>query len=82
MTKEEKIEFSKGVYDKFDLRDYSLNISRDDEINADYIWVSDMRGPGSLIIDDSGEYLYCPSSYSYEQCKEDFKKGTRSKRGE
>lgn len=78
MNKEEKIEFARNIYDKLDLVNYNLEIRRDDEINADYIWVSDIRGPGGLIIADDGSYLFCQSSRGYNYWKEEFKKGIRS----
>ena len=77
MSKEEKIELAKQFYDKL-ISNYSLDISRDDEIDADFIWVVDMRGPGGLIISDNGEYLFCQSAHDYNFWKEEFKKGVRS----
>ena len=78
MIKEDKIEIAKQVYNKLDLKDYSLEIKRDDEINADYIWIANMRGPGGLIIDDNGYYLFCQSAKGYDYWKEQFKNGIRS----
>lgn len=78
MKKEEKLEIAKKIYDNLNLINYSLNIFRDDEINADFVYVSNMRGPGGLIIDDNGDYLFCQSAHGYEYWKEEFKKGIRS----
>lgn len=78
MTKEEKLEIAKKFYDDLDLTNYSLNIFKDDEINADFICVPNMRGPGGLIIDDNGDYLFCQSARGYSYWKEEFKKGVRS----
>ena len=78
MSKEEKISIAKKFYDNLGLSDYSLDVSRDDEINADFIWIPDMRGPGGLIIDDNGDYLFCQSAHGYDYWKEEFKKGLRS----
>lgn len=78
MKKEEKLEIAKKIYDNLNLINYSLNFFRDDEINADFVYVSNMRGPGGLIIDDNGDYLFCQSAHGYEYWKEEFKKGIRS----
>ena len=78
MIKEEKLELAKNFYDNLQLTNYSLDIFRDDEINADFIYVPNMRGPGGLIIDDNGDYLFCQSMHGYEYWKEEFKKGIRS----
>ena len=45
---------------------HSEQILRLDEINADYIYVSNLRGPGGLIIGDDGSYLFCQSTYDYD----------------
>ena len=79
MSIEKKLEFAKKFYDNLELLNYSLEIKRDDEINADFIWIPDMRGPGGLIIDDNGEYLFCQSMHDYDYWKEKFKDGIRSK---
>ena len=50
MTKEEKIAFAKMFYDKLNLKNYNLKIKRDNDINSDYIWIPDMRVPGSLML--------------------------------
>lgn len=78
MTSEEKMKLAKKFYDNLNLNNYSLKIIRDDEINADYIYVPNSRGPGGLIISDNGEYLFCQSAHSYNFWKEEFKKGIRS----
>lgn len=78
MKKEEKLELAKKIYDNLGLLNYSLNIKRDDDINADYIWINNMRGPGGLIIDDNGDYLYCQSAHGYDYYKEKFKNGVRN----
>ena len=78
MSKEEKIEIAKKIYDKLGLTDFNLETKRDDEIKADYVWVPDSRGPGGLIIGDDGSYLYCQSAHGYDYWKEEYKKGIRS----
>ncbi len=78
MNKEEKMAFARKFYDNLSLLNCKLELKRDDEINADYIWVLDMRGPGGLIIGDDGSYLFCQSMHGYDYCKEEFKKGIRS----
>ena len=78
MTQLDKINFATEFYNKLNLDKYTLGIKRDDEINADFIWVSSMRGPGGLIIADDGGYLFCQSSHGYNYWKEEFKKGIRS----
>ena len=78
MKKEEKLEIAKNIYDNLGLTNYSLKIFRDEEINADFVCVPDMRGPGGLIIADDGEYLLCQSAHDYNYWKEEFKKGIRS----
>ncbi len=78
MTKEEKMTVAKRFYDGLDLSNYHLDIRRDDEIKADYIWISGMRGPSGLIIGDDGSYLFCQSIHGYDYWKEEFKKGIRS----
>ena len=78
MTKEEKLELAQKIYDNLELKNYSLDIFRDDEINADFVYVPNMRGPGELIIDDNGDYLFCQSAHGYEYWKEKFKQGIRS----
>lgn len=69
----------KKFYDNLNLSNYNLDIQRDDEIGADFIWVLNMRGPGGLIIADDGSYLFCQSRHGYDYWKEEFKKGVRSK---
>ena len=78
MNKEEKIQIAKDFYDKLNLGEYTLESKRDDEINADYIWVPNMRGPGGLIVGDDGTFLFCQSMNGYEYWKEEYKKGIRS----
>lgn len=78
MNKEEKLVIARSFYDNLDLKDYNLEVSRDEDIKADYIWVSNMRGPGGLIVADDGRYLFCQSRQGYEYWKEEFKKGVRS----
>jgi len=78
MNKEEKTMFAKNFYEKIGLENYDLKNNRDDEINADYFYVSDMRGPGGLIIGDDGSYLFCQSAHDYSYYKEEYKKGVRS----
>ncbi len=78
MNKEEKMAFARKFYDNLSLLNCKLELKRDDEINADYIWVLDMRGPGGLIIGDDGSYLFCQSMHGYDYWKEEFKKGIRS----
>lgn len=78
MNKEEKIKFAKEVYEKVGLTDISVEINRDEEINADYVWVPDMRGPGGLIIGDDGTFLFCQSAHGFSYWKEEYKKGIRS----
>ncbi len=78
MSKEEKITIARKFYDDLNLSNYNLEIKRDDEIKADYIWISGMRGPGGLIIGDDGSYLFCQSMYEYDYWKEEFKKGVRN----
>lgn len=77
MTKEQKLEIAKKFYDEI-LSDYSLEFKRDDDISADFVWVSNTRGPGGLIVGDDGGYLFCQSAHGYEYWKEEYKKGTRS----
>lgn len=43
MSKEEKISIARKFYDSLNLVDYNLEIKRDEEINADFIWILDMR---------------------------------------
>ncbi len=78
MSKEEKITIARKFYDDLNLSNYNLEIKRDDEINADYIWISGIRGLGGLIIGDDGSYLFCQSRYGYDYWKEEFKKGVRN----
>lgn len=80
MTKEEKLELATKFYDNLNLTNYSLDTFRDDEIEADFIYVPNLRGPGGLIIDDNGDYLFCQSAHGYEYWKEEFQKGIRSKK--
>jgi hypothetical protein len=63
MSKEEKISIARKFYDSLNLVDYNLEIKRDEEINADFIWILDMRGPGGLIIADDGSYLFTVHYY-------------------
>ncbi len=79
MSKEEKISIARKFYDSLNLVDYNLEIKRDEEINADFIWILNMRGPGGLIIADDGSYLFCQSRHGYDYWKEEFKKGVRNK---
>ena len=73
-----KKELAKQFYDKLGITDYILEVKRDEEINADYIWVSNLRGPGGLIIGDNGDYLFCQSMHDFSYWKEEYKKGTRT----
>ncbi len=78
MEKEEKITIAREFYDGLNLSNYNLEMKRDDEIKADYIWISGMRGPGGLIIGDDGSYLFCQSMHGYDYWKEEFKMGVRN----
>lgn len=78
MNKEEKVQFAKKLYDKLNLENYTLESKRDEEINADYFWVANMRGPGGLIIGDDGTFLFCQSAHGVEYWKEQYKKGIRT----
>lgn len=80
MNIDEKIQLAKSYYNSLNFKDYTLVIKRDDEIKADFIWISNSRGPGGLIIGDDGSYLYCQSSRGYDYWKEEYKKGLRSKK--
>lgn len=78
MTMDEKKEIAKEFYDKLGLTNYTLEWKRDNEINADFVWVPDMRGPGGLIIGDNGDYLFCQSMHDFNYWKEEYKKGVRT----
>lgn len=78
MNKEEKIKFARELHENNGLTDFSIEISRDDEINADYVYVPNMRGPGGLIIGDDGTFIFCQSAHGYEYWKAEYKKGVRS----
>lgn len=78
MSIEEKEKIARKIYDELELTNYTLKSERDDEINADFVWVADMRGPGGLIIGDNGDYLFCESNHGYDYWKEEYKKGIRS----
>ena len=78
MTMEEKKEIAKEFYDKLELTNYTLKIKRDNEINADFVWITDMRGPSGLIIGDNGDYLFCQSMHDFNYWKEEYKKGIRT----
>ncbi len=80
MNKEEKVQFAKELYSKLNLENYTLESKRDEEIKADYIWVSNMRGPGGLIIGDDGTFLFCQSAHDFEYWKEQYKKGVRTEK--
>ena len=81
MTMEEKKKIAREFYDKLGLTNYNLEVERDNEINADFVWVPDMRGPGGLIIGDNGDYLFCQSMHDFNYWKEEYKKGTRTSTG-
>ncbi|MBO6244409.1 MAG: hypothetical protein J6O41_07635 [Clostridia bacterium] len=81
MTMEEKKAIAKKFYDKLGLTNYNLEVERDNEINADFVCVPDMRGPGGLIIGDNGDYLFCQSMHDFNYWKEEYKKGTRTSTG-
>lgn len=78
MSQEEKLALARKFYDNLNLKDYNLEINRDNEIKADFIWVANMRGPSGLIVDDAGKYLFCQSRHGYDYWKKEFKKGVRS----
>ena len=78
MNLEEKKKIAKQIYDGLGLNNYNLENERDDEINADFIWVSNMRDPGGIIIGDDGNYLLCQSSHDFYYWKDEYKKGIRS----
>lgn len=78
MNLEDKKKIAKQIYDGLGLNNYNLENERDDEINADFIWVSNMRGPGGIIIGDDGNYLLCQSSHDFYYWKDEYKKGIRS----
>jgi len=78
MNKEEKIEFAKEMYERTGLKDFSIVMGRDEEINADYVSVPNRRGPGGLIIGDDGTFLFCQSARGYSYWKEEYKKGVRT----
>lgn len=78
MNKEEKIKFVRELHKKSGLKDFSIEISRDDEINADYVYVLNMRGLGGLIIGNDGTFIFCQSAHGYEYCKAEYKKGVRN----
>lgn len=80
MNKEEKVQFAKELYSKLNLENYTLESKRDEEIKADYICVSNMRGPGGLIIGDDGTFLFCQSAHDFEYWKEQYKKGVRTEK--
>lgn len=54
MNKEKKVQFARKLYENLDLVGYTLESKRDEEINADYIWIPNMRGSAGLIIGDDG----------------------------
>ena len=81
MTMEEKKIIAKEFYNKLGLTNYTLEMERDNEINADFVWVPDMRGPGGLIIGDNGDYLFCQSMHDFDYWKEEYKKGIRTSNG-
>ena len=78
MTIEEKEKIAKKFYDELELTNYTLNSERDDEINADFVWVTDMKEPVGLIIGDNGDYLLCHLDHGYDYWKEEYKKGART----
>ncbi len=78
MSIEEKKNFAKKIYDESGMENYTLETKRDDEINADLIWIPNSRGPAGLIIGDNEEYLICPSMHDFSYWKEEYKKGKRS----
>ena len=81
MNNEEKKAIAKEFYDKLGLTNYTLEVERDNEINADFVWVPDTRGPGGLIIGDNGDYLFCQSMHDFNYWKEEYKKGVRTSGG-
>lgn len=78
MNLEKKLEFAKEVYSKLDLNEEIFKSSRDDEINADYVWIPNTKGLGGLIIGDDGSFLFCQSARGFDYWKEEYKKGIRS----
>lgn len=78
MNTEEKIKFAKEIYEKMGLADANVELSRDEEINADFVSVPGTRGPGGLIIGDDGTFLFCQSAHGFSYWKEEYKKGIRS----
>ena len=74
MNIEEKKAIAKKFYDELGLKDYTLESERDADINADFIWVPSLRGPGGLIIGDNGDYLFCQSAHDFNYWKEEYKK--------
>ena len=63
-----------------------LSISREEAINNSkkiddeltYYW-SPVRGGGSLIVDDKGNYLAATSSVSFDRLLDEYRKGERVK---
>ena len=79
MTKEEKIQIAKRLYEKLGIQTENVISNRIDEINADICMPSEsQRGTGGIIIGDDGSYLVCGSIKPVESYIENYKNGERS----
>ena len=59
MNIEDKMKIVKEIYNKLNINNYSFKTKRDEEVQADYIWIDNTRGVGGIIIGDDGSYLFC-----------------------
>ena len=79
MTKEEKIQIAKKLYEELGIQTENLISTRIDKINADICIPSEsQRGTGGIIIGDDGSYLVCGSIKPVESYVEDYKNGERT----
>lgn len=78
MNIEDKMKIVKEIYNKLNINNYSFKTKRDEEVQADYIWIDNTRGVGGIIIGDDGSYLFCQSIHDYNYWKEQFKQGIRT----
>lgn len=69
----EKLEKVNSILESLGVKNFKLEYTRDDEISADYIWASNVRGPGGYIVGDDGSMLFCQSIKPYLFCKQELK---------
>ena len=79
MTKEEKLQKAKKIYEDLGFSVKEFEIQEIKDIVAELFLPKErQRGIGGVIIAEDGTYLICGSIYPISYCVEEFKQGKRN----